>query len=425
MSENSPFGRDVPVKTHSALSRFFALLAALSLVSCAAIQLKENTSQMASTIEDIRVTQLLTNIADQIDRHDVIPSGVFVDTGTAEASLGGTLSATLPSMNLAKNTRSLTPTVTGSWTDSWSLDPISDPQDLNNLRALYGVIYRPDSDIANFIYATIQLYHKGPPPYPPDDQYGPTPEACGIAPPVPAQGLPPRIINSRLAMQAYFAALKAFPYSNDPVNQPESVPNPRDRHSKIKAAIAKHTDPKDQNLAELWASEHNDCFDPKPSDQDGTTAHASTIVAPPIPGPAGRVAGIPASQAVITASDNKPVIQTTATLNTYFGLTYPTRDMVHDELRNGTSVDCRYYEISALAHQNDALFARWLFWRNPDGSWAPVKDAPEHLVSLGTYNGHEFFTPAPACVSDFMILAISSVANSHAASQATPKSAGQ
>jgi hypothetical protein len=53
------------------------------------------------------------------------------------------------------NTKTLSPSVSGNWQNNWTITPISDPQDLANLRALYGLLYRDDFEIAKFIAKTL------------------------------------------------------------------------------------------------------------------------------------------------------------------------------------------------------------------------------------------------------------------------------
>jgi hypothetical protein len=113
-----------------------------------------------------------------------------------------------------------------------------------------------------------------------------------------------------------------------------------------------------------------------------------------------------------------------------YGLLYPTVDNVFGAVRNGLSPNCRRYQIRNLFIPNengvvraDRLFERWLFWKDAGGAWAPYNppSAPEYL---GKYGNHEFWTSSPACLSDFIVLAINSTANSHAAAQNVSKPTG-
>jgi hypothetical protein len=58
----------------------------------------------------------------------------------------------------AKNNKTLNPTVMLNWQNNWSITPVSDPQDLQNLRALYGLLYLTDTGIAQVIEDTMKTY---------------------------------------------------------------------------------------------------------------------------------------------------------------------------------------------------------------------------------------------------------------------------
>jgi hypothetical protein len=45
-----------------------------------------------------------------------------------------------------------------NWQNNWTVIPISDPQDLQNLRSLYGLLYRTDHDVAQFVIDTLTLF---------------------------------------------------------------------------------------------------------------------------------------------------------------------------------------------------------------------------------------------------------------------------
>ena len=120
-----------------------------------------------------------------------------------------------------------------------------------------------------------------------------------------------------------------------------------------------------------------------------------------------------------------------------YGLVYPPRHVVSAFLRNGVSPGCRSYQLKFLVNHDENgniiyykngrvsfkdnwLFERWLFWKDDEGNWQP-NYPPFEPAYLGHYGTHDFWTTSDACLSDFMILAIDSTANSHATAQASPK----
>jgi hypothetical protein len=95
------------------------------------------------------------------------------------------------------------------WQNNWSITPISDPQDLQNLRALYGLLYRTDADIAQVIEDALKVYWADTRNQIDFDSFASTAnEWCGISL-KPALG----ITNPNVAMEAYLNGLKAFPES--------------------------------------------------------------------------------------------------------------------------------------------------------------------------------------------------------------------
>ena len=73
--------------------------------------------------------------------------------------------------------------------------------------------------------------------------------------------------------------------------------------------------------------------------------------------------------------------------------------------------------------RQDTIFKRWLFWKDPNGNWAP-DSPPSEPEYLGKYDNRDFWTTSTACLGDFVVLAINATANSHAAAQNAPKPTG-
>jgi hypothetical protein len=331
-------------------------LAIMPLISaCSAVQTQENTLEQIATINNLRYDQVLTNISYAIDAADNVPSQGVLSNGVATNVASGSLSFNLTQpFAFAHNTKTFTPVVGVNWQNNWTITPIADPQDLQNLRALYSLLYKSDIEIAQFIKNTLILYAS---------ETGIVNEAwittqqpkCGIS----WDHDKIMITNPDAAATSYFGAWNAFP-------EPPSDPAVK-------------------------------CYN--------------------IYGVLGDPLGSPSSS-----------------LATQYGLLYPRKGVVSHELRNGLSPGCRSYQINNLMSgdsknfakrifRQDTIFKRWLFWKDPNGNWAP-DSPPSEPEYLGKYDNRDFWTTSTACLGDFVVLAINATANSHAAAQNAPKPTG-
>lgn len=340
----------------------------MSMVSaCTAWQTQENTLDQISTLNNMRYSQLLTNLSDAIDqKDDPIPSSGVVSSGTATTVATGGLAFTLTQpFAFTNNTKTLTPSATLNWQNNWTITPVSDPQDLQNLRSLYGLLLRTDSQIAQFVMNTLTLYAAKKDGSVNVNYMAAQQQKCGIS------WSPYEITNPDAAAQSYFGAWNAFP-------APSFTPTKE---------ISPTTDTSEQSV----------CYS--------------------IYGVLGQ-----------------PLGQAGNSLAAQYGLLYPRKDVVLAALRNGLSPDCRSYQINYLLvddpenpgqkkFRHDTLFERWLFWRDANGSWAPYAP-PSAPGYLGKYGNHDFWTTSTACLADFVVLAINSTANSHAAAQNASKPTG-
>ncbi|WP_157100574.1 hypothetical protein [Rhodoplanes sp. Z2-YC6860] len=145
------------------------LLHALFLVGCASTQLNFNTLDLASTTNDLVTQQVLYNFASFIDNPAAVPAQVTVSSGNATTSNSITPNLTLPlSKSLsASNITVLNPTfgnataakslqlsASDSWNQSWSFAPVTDPERMKRLQALYryAVEWSEESDgVAQFL----------------------------------------------------------------------------------------------------------------------------------------------------------------------------------------------------------------------------------------------------------------------------------
>src|SRR5215471_268989 len=118
------------------------------LAGCASYQLNSNTLEIGSTVESLQTKQVLHNISKFIDNPDTIPDQIAIASGTIT-----TLNVVTPSFTDTKNsavaiaaTTTRTKTVTSGlnalpvsdqWQQAWSVQPVTDGDDLWRLRALY------------------------------------------------------------------------------------------------------------------------------------------------------------------------------------------------------------------------------------------------------------------------------------------------
>ena len=207
----------ISLRNRAPLSLQRPTLTILSLVSvmllgsaCTALQTQENTLDQISTIDEIRHSQLLTNLSLAISNKDSVPSQGVPSNGTATTSATGVLGLNLAhAFAFARDTKTLNPTATLNWQNNWSITPVSDPQDLQNLRALYGLIYLRDADIAEVIEDGMKPYWASTNKPIDFDRFARVADQqCGIS------LKPLGIKNPNLALEAYLNALKAFPESS-------------------------------------------------------------------------------------------------------------------------------------------------------------------------------------------------------------------
>jgi hypothetical protein len=185
------------------------LLVLVMLVSaCSAVQTQENTIQQISTIDNIRYNQVLTNVSIAIDEAYSVPSQGVTSNGVATNVATGSLAFNLTQpFDFAHNMKTFTPMAGINWQNNWTITPVSDPQDLQNLRALYSLLYRSDTDIAQFIINTLTLYASRAGGSIDTDWMATQQQNCGIS--WARNGI--AITNPDAAAASYFGAWNAFP----------------------------------------------------------------------------------------------------------------------------------------------------------------------------------------------------------------------
>ncbi len=113
------------------------LIIVLLSAGCAPFQATQNAEELIATIADVRETQVVYNIGRAIDDPEMVPSQVVMSQGSAQASTSLT-----PTLSWAAHfVKSLSASLgVFSWTSSWTLTPVVDAGDLQNLRAVYSFI---------------------------------------------------------------------------------------------------------------------------------------------------------------------------------------------------------------------------------------------------------------------------------------------
>ena len=94
-----------------------------------------------------------------------------------------------------------------NWQNNWTVIPISDPQDLQNLRSLYALLYQSDNQIAQFIVDTLTLFAAQNKGYIDVAWKAEQEQYCGLSP--TDQGF--IITEPYTAAASYFGAWNAFP----------------------------------------------------------------------------------------------------------------------------------------------------------------------------------------------------------------------
>jgi hypothetical protein len=385
------------------LVKYYPIIAVIiPLVGCVSPQLKENTLATASTIEDMRVTQLLTNVSEAIDHHDAVPSQLIPPSGqTADTQTG------MLTLGIAPHEqKSISAVLGGNENNTWNVSPISDPRDLLNLQALYSLLYRRDADIAYTVYETGRLY------YPDLSEKGlPIPD-CGVKWDKNSHLPNPYIDDPQKALAAYFNSINAYQYYPAELGVGEQLP-PSNCYFSLYSAK-------------------------KPTLKPNPLPYQGYLLAP--------------QQTMALSSPGYTVHKTpVAIVNAQYGLYYPTSEDILTDLRNGISANCRHYHFKEIfyppqgANHTKDMFARWLFWMGKGNKLEPYDPTPVseqsqplsedasddeepkgaryriRLHYLGQYGGRRFWTTTRACLSEFVIIAINSTANSYAAAQASPK----
>jgi hypothetical protein len=117
--------------------KWTTVIPVLLSAGCAPFQAGQNAEELVSTITDVREAQVVYNIGSAIDDPEMVPAQVVMSQGSAQASTSLT-----PTLSWAAHfVKSLSASLgVFSWTSSWTLVPVVDAGDLQNLRAVYSFI---------------------------------------------------------------------------------------------------------------------------------------------------------------------------------------------------------------------------------------------------------------------------------------------
>lgn len=123
----------------------FAIMV-VPLCGCTAFQAQENTVNLGVTAGNIETRQILQQLGETIDDPDRLPLMITLNTG--QTNVQNAIAANWQVNSLASNVLSATtntsqrtlgfgPPITGQYTDQWTMNPISDPDDITRLRCVF------------------------------------------------------------------------------------------------------------------------------------------------------------------------------------------------------------------------------------------------------------------------------------------------
>jgi hypothetical protein len=134
------------------------MLVGVSLLGCASTQLNYNTLDIASTVDSLVTSQVLSNLAKFEDSPNAIPSQIVFPAGTVTTNNSINTSAAIPISALSTVTNTIataasktvtntsTTTMnnttetfgaTNTGTQTWNVAPVTDPDQIRRLRILY------------------------------------------------------------------------------------------------------------------------------------------------------------------------------------------------------------------------------------------------------------------------------------------------
>jgi hypothetical protein len=292
-----------PYKKSATAGRIWIFVGNLLLTSCVAEQLSQTLTGVASQIHVLRERQLLDNVSVAIDEPDATPSQLVLSTGQASSTVVGMINAVFTNpFDVGHNTKTLSPGINNTWATNWNMSPVSDPTDLTNLRALYGLLYRSDEQIASIIYD--RSYLAG-------TSLAQLREGCGIE--IDPNAKTKTIVNPEQALIAYLFALDAYWISTPP----PAASDPTEQQSGSQSL---------QSSSRSTGENKNfNCFE-------------SQVGKPPM-----KIATL--NQRIPqNVTPTGPGTLGLGTTIQQFSLFYPAPYMVADQIRNGLSAECRRYQ---------------------------------------------------------------------------------
>jgi hypothetical protein len=122
---------------NSKLAALLVLLA-IGISGCVSSQLSFETLDVGGTLGPMRSDQILSNIAQTISETDAVPNQFVISNGNANSALN------LGPFNFMENfsmpSKAFSASLQNSITAQWQFGSVNDPQDLQNLRALYRIV---------------------------------------------------------------------------------------------------------------------------------------------------------------------------------------------------------------------------------------------------------------------------------------------
>jgi hypothetical protein len=136
---------------------------------CASTQLNYNTVDIAGNVESIYVRQALANLSRTIDDPTAVPSQIDIAAGTAQTSNSltpGFTSPITPALTRSGAGVTTSTAIAGAgftfsgndaWQQSWTISPVTDGNNLRNLRALYRYVVIPTADLRREYHPSVIL----------------------------------------------------------------------------------------------------------------------------------------------------------------------------------------------------------------------------------------------------------------------------
>lgn len=127
------------LKEEAVMTRAPVILFALAAAGCASTQLNHNTLDLAGTVDQLVIEQIHDNILRFVKDPYAIPSLVSLPGGSAttQGTMGASIASNRTIAQAITTSLSVTPSVSDTWSQNWALAPITDPDQMRRVRAIY------------------------------------------------------------------------------------------------------------------------------------------------------------------------------------------------------------------------------------------------------------------------------------------------